>query len=101
MRKKSIEVFVVLSVHSNITIIDDIICKIALLKKIKNKKAPSMEKKDRYLGPCLWSKLTDNQRDSRSLSVFVNKIRKLNLADILYFVVNRIILVFKIFNFTL
>ena len=83
MRKKSIEVFVVLSVHSNITIIDDIIWKIALLKKIKNKKAPSMEKKDRYLGPFLWSKLTDNQRDSRSLSVFVNKIRKLNLAGIL------------------
>ena len=37
----------------------------------------------RYLGPFLWSKLTDNQRDSPSLSVFINKIRKLNLADIL------------------
>ena len=31
----------------------------------------------------LWSKHTDNQRDSPSLSVFINKIRKLNLADIL------------------
>ena len=28
-------------------------------------------------------KLTDNQRDSPSLPVFINKIRKLNLADIL------------------
>ena len=37
----------------------------------------------RYLGPFLWSKLTDNQRDSPSLPVFINKIRKLNLADIL------------------
>ena len=46
MRKKSIEVFVVLFVHSNITIIDDITWKIALLKKIKNKKAPSKEKKE-------------------------------------------------------
>ena len=37
----------------------------------------------RYLGPFLWSKLTDNQRDSPSLHVFINKIRKLNLADLL------------------
>ena len=36
----------------------------------------------RYLGPFLWSKLADNQRDSPSLPVFINKIRKLNLADI-------------------
>ena len=32
-----------------------------------------------YLGPFLWSKLTENQRDSPSLRVFINKIRKLNL----------------------
>ena len=37
----------------------------------------------RYLGPFLWSKLTENQRDSPSLAVFINRIRKLNLADIL------------------
>ena len=36
----------------------------------------------RYLGPFLWSKLADSQRDSPNLSVFINKIRKLNLADI-------------------
>ena len=34
----------------------------------------------RYLGPFLWSKLTENQRDSPSLRVFI--IRKLNLDDI-------------------
>ena len=37
----------------------------------------------RYHGPFSWSKLTDNQTDSPSLPVFINKIRKLNLADIL------------------
>ena len=36
----------------------------------------------RYLGPFLWSKLTENQRDSPSLRVFINKIRKLNLDEI-------------------
>ena len=36
----------------------------------------------RYLGPFLWSKLADSQRDSPNLSVFINKMRKLNLADI-------------------
>ena len=36
----------------------------------------------RYLGPLLWSKLPDNQRDLPNLSVFINKIRKLNLTDI-------------------
>ena len=36
----------------------------------------------RYLGPFLWSKLTENQRDSPSLHVFINKIRKLNLDEI-------------------
>jgi len=35
----------------------------------------------RYFGPFLWSKLTDNQRDSPSLSVFINKIRKLHLVS--------------------
>ena len=29
----------------------------------------------RYLGPFLWSKLTENQRDSPSLRVFINKIK--------------------------
>ena len=37
----------------------------------------------RYLGLFLWSKLTDNQRDSPSLHDFINKIRTLNLADLL------------------
>ena len=36
----------------------------------------------RYLGPFIWSKLTENQRDSPSLHVFINKIRKLNLDEI-------------------
>ena len=37
----------------------------------------------RYLWSFLWSNLTENQRDSPSLAVFINRIRKLNLADIL------------------
>ena len=45
MRKKSIEVFVVLSVHSIITIIDDITWKIALLKKLKTRKLLPRRKK--------------------------------------------------------
>ena len=45
MRKKSIEGFVVLFVHSNITIIYDIIWKTELLKSFL-KKAPSREKKE-------------------------------------------------------
>ena len=58
----------------------------------------------RYLGPFLWSKLTENQRDSPSLRVFINKIRKLNLDEIvinnsniiaIIFVANRNILVFR------
>ena len=36
----------------------------------------------RYLGPFLWSKLANSQRDWPNLSVFIKKIRKLNLADI-------------------
>ena len=36
----------------------------------------------RYLGPFLWSKLTENQRDSLSLRVFINKIRIQNLDEI-------------------
>ena len=36
----------------------------------------------RYLGPFLWSKLTENQRDSPSLRVFINKIRIPNLDEI-------------------
>ena len=36
----------------------------------------------RYLGPFLWSKLTENQRDLASLRVFINKIRKLSLDEI-------------------
>ena len=43
--KKSIEGFVVLFVHSNVTIIDDIIWKAALLKKIKKKLLPRRKKK--------------------------------------------------------
>ena len=52
----------------------------------------------RYLGPFLFSKLTDNQTDSPSLSVFMNKIRKLNLTDILqsiYVTRDRVILKFE------
>ena len=37
---------------------------------------------DISLGPFLWSKLADSQRDSPSLPVFINAIRKLNHADI-------------------
>ena len=33
----------------------------------------------RYLGPFLWSKLTDNQRGSPSLPVLINEIRKLSV----------------------
>ena len=36
-----------------------------------------------YLGPFLWSKRTENQRYSPSLSVFMNKIGKLNFDEIL------------------
>ena len=36
----------------------------------------------RYLGPFLWSKLNENQRDSPSLRIFINEIRKLNLDEI-------------------
>ena len=36
----------------------------------------------RYLGPFLWSKLNENQRDSPSLRIFINEIRKLNLYEI-------------------
>ena len=36
----------------------------------------------RYLGPFLWSKVTENQRDLPSLRAFINKIRKLNLDEI-------------------
>ena len=35
----------------------------------------------RYLGPFIKSKLTENQKDSPSLRVFINKIRKLNLDE--------------------
>ena len=45
MHKKSIEGFVVRFVHSNITIIDVIIWKAALLKKIKKKLFPRRKKK--------------------------------------------------------
>ena len=45
MLKKSIEIFVVLFVHSNITTIHDIIWKTAPLKN-NLKLAPSMEKKE-------------------------------------------------------
>ena len=37
----------------------------------------------RYLGPFLWQKLTVNQRNSPCLPVFIDKNRKLDLADIL------------------
>ena len=36
----------------------------------------------RYLEPFVWSKNTENQRDSPSPCVFINKIRKVNLDEI-------------------
>ena len=45
MRTKSIEGFVVLYVHSNVMIIDDIIWKTTLLKKLK-KSSFQLEKRD-------------------------------------------------------
>ena len=59
MRKKSIEGFVVLFVHSNITIIDHIIWRTALLKKIKKKKAPSRERKKKSLDYLLYDSNND------------------------------------------
>ena len=52
MRKKSIEGFVVLFVHSNITIIDDIIWKTALLKNSLKQSSGFQEEKRNHSTLC-------------------------------------------------